>query len=73
MDGSLTGTVSHLRDGTAGQVSGRQAGASTGLSFSNMAQTPEHKAAHSGIMKTLVILIAVVVALYIGSFFFLTK
>ena len=37
-----------------------------------MAQTPEHKAAHSGIMETLAILVAVVIALYIGSFFFLT-
>jgi hypothetical protein len=37
-----------------------------------MSQTPEHKAARGGIMKTLAALMVVVVSLYIASFFVLS-
>ena len=37
-----------------------------------MAHTPEHEAARGGIIKTLIVLLAIVLAFYVGSFFFLT-
>jgi hypothetical protein len=36
-----------------------------------MATTPEHQAARSGIRKVLVVLVIIVLAFYIGSFFIL--
>jgi hypothetical protein len=36
-----------------------------------MATTPEHQAARSGIRKVLVVLLAVALAFFIGSFFIL--
>ena len=38
----------------------------------SMAQTPEHKAARGANRKTIALLVAVVVSLYIGSFFILS-
>ena len=40
--------------------------------LNTMSLTPEHKAARGAIMKTLAALLIVVIALYVGSFFFLS-
>jgi len=75
MDCSVTGPVSHLRDGTGSQVRpgrhGRQRPCGPEPDEQNMTQE-ELKRRATRKTLTIVVLVLVVLAIYIGSFFVVT-